>query len=328
MIKTLNVDDVKVGMYVILPWKLLRNPFAARELLIESEKQLKELRETGFGEVRIDTSKSRIVKEVECATHPRREAKPPKEWNPTKNISKALSHAIQDQALSPEEKAKAVYQNSLELMQGLFETPTAECIMESKKAIGRVVDLVLSDDDTALNLLRITSHDFYTYTHSVNTGVLCVSLAKRLYGASTDIDMHELGAGFFLHDLGKVGISSEILNKPGPLDDREMRKMRTHPGQGYNILKKTGQLSPECAIIAQQHHEREDGTGYPRGLRGDDIHDYARICCIADVFDALTAERSYKEGLPTRQALQIMKEQMIDHFQEEIFENFVMLFQT
>ncbi len=328
MIKTLNVKDVEVGMYVILPWKLLRNPFASREYTIESEKQLEELREFGFREVGIDTSKSKIVEQVECMSHPVPEAKSPKEWNPTKNISKSLSLAIQDQALPPEEKAKAVYQNSLELMQGLFETPTAECIVESKKAIGQVVDLVLSDDDTALNLLRITSHDFYTYTHSVNTGVLCVSLAKRLYGTSSDVDMHELGAGFFLHDLGKVGISSDILNKPGPLDEHEMRKMRTHPGQGYNILKKTGQLSPECAVIAQQHHEREDGTGYPRGLKADEIHDYARICCIADVFDALTAERSYKEGLPTLHALQIMKEQMIDHFQEEIFGNFVMLFQT
>ena len=107
MIKTLNVKDVEVGMYVILPWKLLRNPFASREYTIESEKQLEELREFGFREVGIDTSKSKIVEQVECMSHPVPEAKSPKEWNPTKNISKSLSLAIQDQALPPEEKAKA-----------------------------------------------------------------------------------------------------------------------------------------------------------------------------------------------------------------------------
>ncbi len=92
------------------------------------------------------------------------------------------------------------------------------------------------------------------------------------------------------------------------------------------MLKEANQLSNECSIIALQHHEREDGNGYPKGLKHDEIHTYGRICCIADVFDALTAERSYKAKLTAFEALKIMKEEMLDHFHKEIFEEFVLLF--
>jgi response regulator RpfG family c-di-GMP phosphodiesterase len=85
--------------------------------------------------------------------------------------------------------------------------------------------------------------------------------------------------------------------------------------------------NPTTDVIALQHHEREDGMGYPRKLMGDEIHDYARICCIADVFDALTAERSYKKALAPFEALRVMKEEMLGHFHKEIFKNFVLLFQ-
>jgi len=179
---------------------------------------------------------------------------------------------------------------------------------------------------TAKNLLTITSYDFYTYTHSVNVGVLSVLISKMLFSKSLAHDMHELGAGFFLHDIGKVRVDPAILNKPGRLTDEEMLKMRAHPYQGYKILKETEHLTEECRIIAMQHHERDDGTGYPNRLRGNDIHLYGRICCIADVYDALTSERPYKQRLTPYEALKIMKEQMISHFRKELFDKFVLLF--
>jgi HD-GYP domain-containing protein (c-di-GMP phosphodiesterase class II) len=140
--------------------------------------------------------------------------------------------------------------------------------------------------------------------------------------------MHELGAGFFLHDLGKVRVDPAIINKRGSLNEEEMKKVRIHPYQSYLMLKEANQLSNECSIIALQHHEREDGKGYPKGLKHDEIHTYGRICCIADVFDALTAERSYKAKLTAFEALKIMKEEMLDHFHKEIFEEFVLLFNS
>jgi HD-GYP domain-containing protein (c-di-GMP phosphodiesterase class II) len=157
-------------------------------------------------------------------------------------------------------------------------------------------------------------------------GVFSIMLAKHLFKSSDAHDMHELGAGFFLHDIGKVRIDPAIINKPGKVTDEEMDLIRTHPYQGYKILKETNQLTEECMVIVMQHHEREDGTGYPRRLKGDEIHTYGRICCIADVYDALTAERSYKQRLNTFDALKLMKEKLLNHFHQEMFEKFVLMF--
>ena len=172
----------------------------------------------------------------------------------------------------------------------------------------------------------MTSYDYYTYTHSVNVGVFTIMLAKELFRKSAAHDMHELGASFFLHDIGQVRVDPAITKKPGKLAEQEMIQMRSHALEGYDILSAGKQLSEECKIIVMQHHEREDGSGYPKGLKGSEIHTYGRICCIADVFDALTADRSYKQRLNTFFALKLMKKKMLNHFQREMFEKFVLLF--
>jgi len=151
-------------------------------------------------------------------------------------------------------------------------------------------------------------------------------LAKELFKKSDAHDMHELGAAFFLHDIGKVRVDPAITKKPGKLTEQEMIQMRTHAAVGYDILSEAKNITEECKIIVTQHHEREDGTGYPLGLKGGEIHTYGRICCIADVFDALTAERTYKQRLNTFYALKLMKKKMLNHFQREMFEKFVLLF--
>jgi HD-GYP domain-containing protein (c-di-GMP phosphodiesterase class II) len=162
--------------------------------------------------------------------------------------------------------------------------------------------------------------------HSVNVGVYATALAKKIYTGKHDHDMRELGAGFFLHDLGKIHVRPEIITKPGKLTPAEFDEMRKHPYESFEILKNTSQLSEECKVITLQHHEREDGTGYPFGLKGDEIHDYARICSIADVFDALTSKRSYREPLSAFGALQIMRDEMLGHFHMDMLRDFIMLF--
>ncbi|MDA8239450.1 MAG: HD-GYP domain-containing protein [Nitrospiraceae bacterium] len=218
-----------------------------------------------------------------------------------------------------------MYRSSLILMERLFNDPKAEKIREAKKGVSEIVDVVIADSVMAKNLVNITSYDFYTYTHSVNVGILSALLAGALYRRSAAHDLHELGAGFFLHDIGKVRVDPAIVNKQGALTEEEMEQMRSHPCQGYAILSEAGELSEECRIIVMQHHERQDGNGYPKRLRGDEIHSYSRICSIADVYDALTSERSYKKRFTPFEALMIMKEQMIDHFTTELFEKFVLL---
>jgi HD-GYP domain-containing protein (c-di-GMP phosphodiesterase class II) len=314
-------------MYVILKGLWFKHPFFKDDFVIDSEGQIQQIKAAGINEIIIDTSKGIYdVKYAESIMHTDADLKPPQKWEPEKLISEELKNAVYDKTLPPQKKARAVYDFSMELMKKLIDAPTNENIATGKKAINDVVDVILSEDDTSRYLLNITMHDFYTYTHSVNVGVYCVMLAKALYKKSDAHDMHELGAGFFLHDIGKVRVDSAIINKPGRLTDEEMFKIRIHPYQGFKLLFEAGQMSEECKVIVMQHHEREDGTGYPRRLKGEQIHPYGRICSIADVYDALTAERSYKPGLSPFEALAIMKNEMIRFFHKDLFEQFVMLF--
>jgi len=105
-----------------------------------------------------------------------------------------------------------------------------------------------------------------------------------------------------------------------------MSEMRRHPHLGFKLLQDTRQLTDESKIIVLQHHERIDGTGYPKGLRGNEIHIYARICAIADVCDALTSDRPYRKKMAPFVALKLMREEMMHHFQKDLFEQFVLLF--
>jgi HD-GYP domain-containing protein (c-di-GMP phosphodiesterase class II) len=323
MHKTVQVHSLKIGMYVILPISWYRHPFARSDFLIKSQEQIQKICDNGITEVIIDTERSKVSEnEHSSDTQPEHTAGP----LAVTVVPVELIDAIHDGKLPAKEKAKAVQKHSFIMIRDLLENPSAQNIGDVKKSIAEVVDLILSDDETSRYLLSITSNDYYTYTHSVNVGFMGVLLSKALFKQSTAHDMHELGAGFFLHDLGKVRVDATIINKRGILTDDEMDQMRQHPEMGHQILIETNQLTNECKKIVLQHHERFNGTGYPQKLKGEEIHLYGRICSLADVFDALTSDRPYRQKLPTFRALKLMKEEMMDHFQRDLFEQFVMLF--
>lgn len=321
MIKRIKPSDLIIGMYVILPHLWMKEVFPTSHFLITTEDQVERILALAFREVSIDT-----VKGLDIEAESNSVEVPPLEWDSGADITARIKDLVSDTNLSSEVKAGAVYGQSMLLMQKLFESPTASCIGESREGIFHVVDMILSDNDVALHMLGLLSHDYYTYTHSVNVGVLSVSLAKVLYGESDKKTLHELGAGFFFHDLGKVRVSNAVINKRGSLTEKEMGEMRTHPFKGYEILDKAGFLTKEAELIVLEHHERSDGTGYPRGLKGREIHEYGRICSIADTYDALTSERSYHLARSSYAALKLMREELLGHFERELFERFVLLF--
>lgn len=334
MRKTIRVKDLRIGMYVVLPASWFKHPFLKNEFVIRSKDQIDKIINHGIREIIIDVSKQE-QEPSSFAPQPQKNQEesipipiPPKTWSPETLVPGELIEAIHDKSLPPTIKSKLVYESSKVLVERLFEDPKAENIREAKKGISEIVDLIISDDRTSKELLKITDYDYDTYTHSVNVGVFSVMLAKSIFKGSNSHNMDELGAGFFLHDIGKVRIDSAIINKPGKLTDDEMRTMRTHPYQGYNILKEARQLTEEIGVIVMQHHEREDGSGYPRRLKEDSIHTYSRICCIADVYEALTGKRPYKQPIDTFDALKLMKNEMLNHFHQELFEKFVLLFSS
>ena len=350
MFKKVKTEDLKVGMYVMLGLSWLRHSFLKPNFKITSEKQIKKIISDGIRVVKVDTSKSEVIKGRDLfrdVLEPRAEdtgqtrtgvplpgsemgteipTPEPGEFNPIELISSDLRETIEDSRTPPQTKAKAVYDHSVRMMSNVLEEPNTENILSGKRMVYDVVDHILADDDTAECMTLITSHDYYTYTHSVNVGMLSVLLAKSVFKDSTDYNIQEMGAGFFLHDLGKCDIPHDLINKPERLTAKEWDLMRMHPPYGEKILRETGHLTKECGIITMQHHEREDGTGYPCGLSGYRIHVYAHICALADVYDALTSMRSYKKNITTFEALRVMKEEMVNHFNQDLFENFVRLF--
>ncbi len=329
-LQKIPVRNLQVGMYVIMPVSWKSHPFLIGRFRISSPAQIQKIRDAGLEEVMVDPARSSVpclASAVPPAGSRRPETQPEKKdaGAVVATLKDAVKEAAEDRTLPREEKAKVVYSRAVEMIDSVLEQPDRQNIKTSKEAIAAVVDMILADRDTSHYLARITSHDFYTYTHSVNVGFLAVCLAKTILQDSDNHNMHELGAGFFLHDLGKVRIGPEIINKPGRLSGEEMAEVRKHPAMGFKILNECRQLTEECRTIVLQHHERNDGSGYPHQLRGQEIHIYGRICSIADVYDALTSDRPYRKRMQPFEALRLMKDDMMHHFQKDLFEKFVLM---
>jgi len=171
--------------------------------------------------------------------------------------------------------------------------------------VNNLIEELLNNNDLLVSLTDIRSFDDYTFGHSVNVCIL--SLMTGITMRYHDTKLKELGMGALLHDIGKLAIDKSLLNKNDDLNREEYLEIKRHTEYGFNLLRNQEGLSLFSAHIALQHHERWDGKGYPRGIAGDDIHEYARIVAVADVYDALLADRPYRSAYTVNQALTIMK---------------------
>lgn len=239
-----------------------------------------------------------------------------------------MKDLLADDEVPVAHKCSALQNQTTRLSEILFEKPTALNIRRQRKNVSHMVDFALREPSALRPLLSLTHHDYYTYTHSVNVGLYALTIAiehLKKNRALYEHNLQEIAAGFFLHDIGKCRVPKNIINKNGPLDPDEWDEMRKHPDHGFKLLDQEQSLGPEIGIIVRQHHEKMNGEGYPDRLQGEAIHLYARICGVADAFDALTTRRSYKPALPSFEALLIMKRDMHAHFDPDIFETFVLL---
>jgi putative two-component system response regulator len=164
--------------------------------------------------------------------------------------------------------------------------------------------------------------DEETAQHIERMSRYCALLAEKLGMDEVEVDL--LLHASPMHDIGKIGIPDSILLKPGPLTAEEWEIMKTHTMIGAGILDSpSSDYLEHGRVIALTHHERWDGSGYPRGLSGEDIPLYGRICAVADVFDALTSKRPYKQPYPNEKALRIMREGRGTHFDPAILDLFM-----
>ncbi|MBX6378858.1 MAG: HD-GYP domain-containing protein, partial [Clostridia bacterium] len=176
-----------------------------------------------------------------------------------------------------------------------------------KAAVERILDALSANPEASMALSVLKGSDHQTFVHSVNVCVLSVALAVA--AGLTRSAVVEMGVGALLHDIGKVALPAAILQKAGPLAPDERRLMESHTTLGYELLRRNPMVSLRSAHVAYQHHERWNGTGYPRGLSGEAIHRYARIVAIADVFDAMTSDRPYRPAPGPKVALSFLQEE-------------------
>lgn len=193
------------------------------------------------------------------------------------------------------------------------KTIDVEAIADSATSI---IEDVLSRRDIVTGLSDICSYDQYTFTHSVNVGLLSAVIGLGM-GLSRG-EVQELTIGALLHDIGKVLIDDAIISKAGGLTAEEWEEIKRHPYYGFQLLRQTPGISARAAHAAYQHHERMGGQGYPRGLAGKEIHLFGRIVAVADSYDAMTSDRVYRRGKAPYDALRVIRSLKEVHYDPEV----------
>lgn len=207
---------------------------------------------------------------------------------------------------------EAQYNNNLEEFRDIIhdlsrgKTLDMNRINEVSNSLSNNFDSI---NDLVYCLSKVRSVDEYTYAHSLNVSLLCSLLGSWLNLNHKRIE--QLSYCGILHDIGKSKVPPEILDKPTPLTEEEFAEIKKHPVAGYKLLENNKQISRDVASAVLMHHEREDGSGYPFGLKSNQIHYYAKILAVVDVYDAMTSNRVYKKRQPPFDVLEMYESEYL-----------------
>lgn len=235
-----------------------------------------------------------------------------------------INNAISD-------KTKEIAYQSIRMVTSTLEDDQSQQIDAEpvRFAIHNIIQDLLYSYDVLSNLTDIMGYDEYTYHHSINTTVLALMIAMgKGYNPNK---LLELGMGVLMHDIGKTKIDKDVLNKKGALTNEDFEEIKNHSIYGYDFIRNNQDFSIHSAHVALQHHEKWMGGGYPRGLKGEDIHEFGRITAIADVYDALVSKRPYRDAIEPYQAYEYIVSQSGFHFDPEfvrLFMQYVAVYPT
>ena len=281
MIKKIKISDLVPGMYVHdLNCGWLEHPFIRNRFLIKTEQEVQKIIQFGIRELYIDTNRGFDVPEAPTlqAVHQHLE-------NRMHEISSAKQGAPKEISVEDElPRAKKIYREAHQLVQTmLLDVRMGQQVALEKMlpVVSTITDSILRNPDAMLSLLRIKQADHYTFQHSIAVSTLLAAFCSYLKLKRPIIE--QVGIGGLLHDIGKMKVSLDILNKPGKLTEQEFDLMKKHVEFGRSILESTPGIFPISIDIIAQHHERHDGSGYPLRLRGAEISHYGQMASIADV---------------------------------------------
>jgi HD-GYP domain-containing protein (c-di-GMP phosphodiesterase class II) len=298
MIKKLTIDELKPGMEIVRlssdVWEHLPGLYTEPGA-IRSEDQVRRIRQNGF-------------------THAFIEARVP--GDPP--LEKRLDAALAKHHDAPSPKLRVPFEQEIDAAHDAYEKAQAQAkiIMDDTKmgrqvdykssveVVDEIVNSAIRNPDTLLCLAKLAKYDDYTYSHSINVSAISVVFGEYL-GLDHN-ELNKLGVAGMMHDLGKTAVPERIINKRARLSEKEFEEIKRHPEYSYDLLRKQESVPDQVLQAVRDHHEKFNGSGYPRKIQREKTSPLARIISLADVYDALTSDRSYKDAILPNKALAVM----------------------
>jgi putative nucleotidyltransferase with HDIG domain len=326
MLKKIGVEHLRLGMHIHeLCGSWMEHPFWRTRFVLDDADDIRRIRESGITEVWINTGKGldASVGEARAETHSETEV--------AAEVDRTLEQSAEGSApprpvpmVEEVRRAAKICAGSKKAVVSMFnEARMGKTV--SSEAAGELVDeissSVMRNPGALISLARLKTADDYTYMHSVAVCALMVALARQL--GQDEATTRELGMAGLLHDLGKALMPMDVLNKPGKLTDQEFVIIKSHPEAGHKMLLEGSGVGEIPLDVVLHHHEKMDGSGYPKRFKGDQISLYAKMGAVCDVYDAITSNRPYKAGWDPAESIRKMAEWCNGHFDERVFQAFV-----
>ena len=316
MLKRIAVEDLRLGMFIQeLCGSWIDHPFWRSRIKLDDAAVLQQILASPVKEVVIDISKGLDVAlpEPEAAHVP-------------EPSTLAPAHVVEPKVSLEAEMGRAarICATARGAVFSMFQEARMGKAIDAKHALPVVEEIsssVMRNPGALIGLARLKNKDDYTYMHSVAVCALMVSLARQLN--LDDQAVREAGMAGLLHDIGKMMVPLAILNKPGKLTDAEFVSVKSHPEEGYKLLRSGSGVSDITLDVCLHHHERMAGNGYPEKLKGEQLSIFARMGAVCDVYDAITSNRPYKAGWDPSESIRKMAEWSGPHFDPAVFQAFV-----
>lgn len=323
-------EDLKLGMHISEldhPW--IESPFLFQGFCLANDEEIQQVQAT-CKYVYVDTEKTPFEVRAKLETITASKQKPVKKKRKPTKIDFTDTVTLKKSKFDKSTFTK----NLIDARKSRDKTRSYIDIMLAEAKMGKVVDTkkakllvaelasnIVENLDASMWLTQLKKRDEYTAIHSLNVCVLSLTFGRAL-GLKID-ELNELGLGALLHDIGKMQVPLEILNKPGKLSKEEFEVMKTHPQKGYELLLNDNNLSADVLAIVKSHHERLSGNGYPDRLPEQNISYYTKIVSITDVYDAITSDRVYHDGMTPHDAMQRLYEWMPNNFDQDLMQKFI-----
>lgn len=319
-IKKIEVEDLRSGMFVSdLGAGWMDHPFLRSSFAVTDDAVIEKIVKTGIREVYIDTCRGHDVQHA-----PTDEEVEQKLEQGMKSMAAGVKEVVRVSFREESVRAVKVRDEANRIARDVLSDVRMGKQVSIEKVdhvVAEITDSILRNGNALVSLCQVKDKDDYTFQHSVSVCALLVSFCRAVGMGHEEI--HQVGVGGLLHDIGKLRVPDAILNKPGKLTDDEFAQMKDHVVAGMEVLSVTSGIGLSSILVAHQHHERYDGSGYPLKLKADEITPVGQMAAVCDVYDAITSNRVYHKGMAPHEALRKILEWSKYHFKPDLVQTFI-----